>query len=1206
MNCPRCGWPNPETAGQCSACAATLSSDTPTAAGKGADSPTRTSLGGGSERTLTTAGVASSATGGYGFAPGARLLPGTLLGTRYEILAILGEGGMGTVYKAQDRELGRLVALKVIRPEMAARPEILERFKREILLASQVTHKNVLRIHDLGEAGEIRFISMSYVEGSNLKTLLDHDGPLSLEKGLPLARQIGDALQAAHDAGIVHRDLKPQNILINRDGNAYIADFGISRSLAEGGTMTDTGAILGTVDYMSPEQARGETPDHRGDIYSFGVILYEMFTGKLPFRASNALSIMMKRLHEDAPSMRQARPELPAWLPAVVARAMQRDPHDRYSSAGDLLRDLERQRASRSWRRFAAKRYLVPVAGLALILLVAWNPFHLTWPPWGRTVAPPPRTSLVLLPFQNATGDPRYDWVRTGLPSLIRSELIEAKALRLVGEDRVKEVLASLKLGDDLDPTPATARRLASLLGAENVLGGRLLRIADRLRIDATLRPAGGTSSSAAAPADTGALVVDGEGDKAIFTMVDDLTRQVRERLGVASGLLERRRSATELSTKSVEALSLYGDGMALARSGNQIEAVKRLTAALDKDPQFHVARALLAETYDRLGYSDKATAEAARAVAGLGSTSPYESARIRAVQARLTNNTPDALKAYRELCEIAPNNAEVFFDLAAAQEEAGDLEGALKSLQRVIALDPKHPSAFYALGRVHNKLGKGAESLKDFNTALALHTETGNEEGRAAVLNGLGNTYRYLMGQPDEALKNYMAALEIRQRIGDRRGVGVTLRNLASIERELGRHEEAIQSVKNALAISQEMGDREGLAYGYSELGDIQQDAGRPEAALAAYQEGLKIVRDIEDPVNLARGLASVGYINSVLGRYVESFIFLKEALGKRREIGDKVEIVRSLIDLGLVEQLQGRFEEALKYETEGLTMARDIGEKVWIGILSANLSNIHEDQGEYGPALFLLADAQQMAREANDTTLATTCLIYLGSVRRQLGDAQGADGALKEALRLAGKMKNAPLLAEALSTQAALLLEGGQRARALAVAKEAVAQARAANDQRLILLARLRAAEASQSARDLEQVAGAASNIGLTPLTAASRLALARVHLAAGRGRDAAREAELARHLASPIHLRDVQFQSLHIACKTLKLHGEAAAARDRAGQALGVLEDMRQGLAGTDLKTFLARPLTVEFAREAEALFKGPDHAAETTRLQSLLKP
>src|SRR3989441_518529 len=431
MTCPRCGRPNPKAAAECAACGATLSPDIPTLTGLGGRSAA-TAAGG--DRTLTSSGVASAVTGEYRFAPGARLAPGTLLGTRYEILAVLGEGGMGTVYKAQDRELGRLVALKVIRPDMASRPEILERFKREILLASQVTHKNVLRIHDLGEAGEIRFISMHYVEGTNLKGLLEQEGSLPLERGLPLALQIGEALQAAHDAGIVHRDLKPQNILIDRDGNAYIADFGISRSLAEGGTMTDTGAILGTVDYMSPEQARGETPDHRGDLFSFGVILYEMFTGTLPFRASNALSIMMKRLHEDAPPLRQARPELPAWLAAIVARTLQRAPEDRYQSAGDLVRDLERQRASRSWRRFARPRYLAPATAFLLLVAAAGIAPRFMRP--GSTSVSAPQVSLVILPFQNATGDPVYDWARSGRPTLHRSERLLSQTLRLDGGGR--------------------------------------------------------------------------------------------------------------------------------------------------------------------------------------------------------------------------------------------------------------------------------------------------------------------------------------------------------------------------------------------------------------------------------------------------------------------------------------------------------------------------------------------------------------------------------------------------------------------------------------------------------------------------------------------------------------------------------------------------------------------------------------------------
>jgi len=1050
---------------------------------------------------------------------------------------------------------------------------------------------------------------MNYVEGPNLKTLLEKNRPLPLDRGLALARQAGEALQAAHDAGIVHRDLKPQNVLIDGEGNAYIADFGISRSLAEGGTMTETGAVLGTVDYMSPEQARGETPDHRGDIYSFGVMLYEMFTGALPFRAGNALSVMMKRLHEDAPAMRQARPDLPAWLSAVVARALQRRPEDRYQSAGELLRDLERQRASRSWRRFARPRHLVPAAALVLVLAVTLLPVHIPWPPWrSSAAAPPPRTSLVLLGFQNATGDSRYDWVRTGLSSLIRSELIEAKALRLVGEDRAQEILAALKIPENSVPSSDTTRRIAGLLGAENVLAGRLVRIANRLRIDARLQATGVTSaegSAAAGPSEVTSIVVDGEGDRAIFSMVDELTRRVRDQLGLGSGLLERRRGATELSTRSVEALSLYGDGLAMARAGKHMDAAKSLEGALQKDAQFHVARALLAETYDRLGYSDKAVVEANKAIAGLGSASPYEAARIRAVQARLTGNTQEALKAYRQSCDVAPNSGEAFFDLAAAQEDAGDLEGALRSYLRVVALDPKHPNAHYAVGRVRVKLGKPAEALQDFHAALALHIEAGNEEGQAAVLNGLGNAGR-MLGRQEEALKNYQAALEIRQRIGDKRGVGATLQNLAAIQRDLGRYNESVKSASEALSSSREIGDHEGLADGYSELGNIYQTAGRPEEALKAYQEGLKIVREFNDPAYLSDSLANVGYIDSVLGRYVEAYFFLKEALAKRREIGDKLEIVRSLVDIGLVEQLQGRYEEAMKYDTEGLVLAREIHDKLQILVLSANLSNIHEDLGEYGAALLLLDEAHQLAQEIQDKTFLATCLIYQGNVRRRLGDFSGAETRLEEGLRLAHEMGNGPLIAEALADQAALLLEREQRIHAVSVSKEAVTRAKNAGDQRLILLSRLQAAEAAGSVRELEIVAAKATESGLTPLGVAAHLALARTHLSAGRARDAQAQVDQVIKVGSPLHLRDVLFQACHLGGNALKAQGQAASAADRHSAALVFLQEIRQGLTGADLRQFLGRPETVAFGKDAGAVFQNASRNQDADRLRVLLTP
>src|SRR5262245_38033625 len=365
MVCPACGRDNLPGAGRCSACARRLPETAVASGGPGAsDAPAGrgSSVGPGASGAPAASGPSdpggpsrggtsiTSLTGAYATgADGPRLVPGTLLGSRYLVEAVLGEGGMGVVYKARDRELNRTVALKVIRPELTSHPEILERFKREILLASQVTHKNVVRIHDLGEAGDLRFLSMSYIEGESLKGLLEREGPLSAERRLPMLRSIAGALQAAHDAGVVHRDLKPHNVLVAKDDQPYVGDFGISRSMtAGGGTMTETGAILGTVDYMSPEQARGEVPDHRSDIYSLGVMMFEMFTGTLPFHAANPLSVMVKRVHEDAPSPTRVRPGMPPWLSAIIMRALIRDPKLRYQSVTELLRDIERQRASRA------------------------------------------------------------------------------------------------------------------------------------------------------------------------------------------------------------------------------------------------------------------------------------------------------------------------------------------------------------------------------------------------------------------------------------------------------------------------------------------------------------------------------------------------------------------------------------------------------------------------------------------------------------------------------------------------------------------------------------------------------------------------------------------------------------------------------------------------------------------------------------------
>jgi len=267
------------------------------------------------------------------------LQAGVLFGGRYEIISVLGQGGMGAVYKARDRELDRLIALKVIRPELATDPAILARFKQELILSRNITHKNVVRSFDLGEAEGIRFISMEYVDGEDLRAVLRREGKLSPKDAIAVVEQICRALDSAHTEGVIHRDLKPQNVMRDTQGRVVVMDFGLARSLGESG-LTQTGAIVGTMEYMSPEQAMGTTLDQRSDIFSVGLIFFELLTGRAPYKADTAIASLMKRTREDAQSASDVEITVPKTLSAIVSRCLEREPANRYHSAVELLQQL--------------------------------------------------------------------------------------------------------------------------------------------------------------------------------------------------------------------------------------------------------------------------------------------------------------------------------------------------------------------------------------------------------------------------------------------------------------------------------------------------------------------------------------------------------------------------------------------------------------------------------------------------------------------------------------------------------------------------------------------------------------------------------------------------------------------------------------------------------------------------------------------------
>src|SRR5580704_11829863 len=264
MQCPLCQADNPPSADHCTKCS------TPLPLADMTISPHGDTLGGTMGGTQAWSVAVTPRPSIEAAAKGA-LEPGFLLAERFEIIALLGQGGMGAVYKARDNELERLVAIKLIRPELASHPEILRRFKQELILAREVTHRNVIRIFDLGQAQGIKFITMEFVEGRDLRGIIHEKGKLSVDEAVPIILQIATALDAAHTAGVVHRDLKPQNVMSDKDGRVYVMDFGIARSLESQG-MTQTGALMGTPEYMSPEQAKGEKVDARSDLFALGII----------------------------------------------------------------------------------------------------------------------------------------------------------------------------------------------------------------------------------------------------------------------------------------------------------------------------------------------------------------------------------------------------------------------------------------------------------------------------------------------------------------------------------------------------------------------------------------------------------------------------------------------------------------------------------------------------------------------------------------------------------------------------------------------------------------------------------------------------------------------------------------------------------------------------------------------------------------------
>jgi tetratricopeptide (TPR) repeat protein len=1104
------------------------------------------------------------------------LRAGDVLGGRYEILQMLGEGGMGAVYKAMDRELNRPVALKLIRPVLAANPSILARFKQELLLAHQVTHKNVIRIYDLGDADGVKFISMEFVEGVDLRALIqeraDEKKKFTPEEAVEITEQICRALEATHSVGVIHRDLKPQNIMRDATGRILLMDFGLARTV-EGDGMTQTGALVGTMEYMSPEQALAKGLDQRSDLFTLGLILYELLTGKTPYSAESVVASLIKRTQERAIPVSDHDGTIPQPLSNIVSKCLERDPKLRYQTAAELLHDLDAysgkgaaanlrfQPAVEPWGRTIHWPLLAGIVTVLVLAIVGFVYRGVLFSPAGQKASAVQALSLAVIPFQNTSGDASWDWLGPSLADMLSTDVGQSAHLRAVSSDRVQQVFHDLRIAPNSIVDSTILGRVAEFTNADTLVWGQYTKLGDQIRIDATLQDRKHNR--------TIQVKAEAVNQQDLSAAVDRLAGMIRQNLALSPDLVkELQAQSFKPTSTSVDALRDYNQGTQLLRQGNNLGAKMQLEAATKEDPQFAVAYSRLGEAYSALGYDAEAE-QASRHALDLSQNLPLAQRYfIEASLARITKDNQKALAAYQNLAKSFPDNLDVQFALGSLYEDAGDLDKARACYANVLKADSKNLDALLASGRVEIKAGNPQKGLDPLDQARHIAIDLDNQEQQALILQATGIAYK-LMNKPAEALRNYEDSMAINQRLGQKRGVAASLSEIAQVQLLLGKPDAALAAYNECLKIRREIGAKKDAGDTLIELGDFYSDRGQYDQALQMFKESLQIQRDAGDESYQALCLNNIGNAYLHKGENEDALTYLQQALQLREKLNVPDDIAETLHNLGEAYTNLGQYDQAMTTLMRGLDLYRKSGNTQGAAVISYSLGLVFEYQGRLGPAIGALQDAVKALRDLGDrSNIMAQALNDLGGALAQAG--RGAESAklLEEAQGLARGLKNDALGASVLNHQGDDSFYQGDLKSARDSYQQASHLASHSPEKDVLFTARLNLAKASiaeghaaTAAGDLRNLAPQADALGAKYLSVECSVSLAEALI---KSKDYARaRQELQRTLSrsEKLGLRLENARIHYLLGSALRFSGSASEATAQYREALRLLDEIRK---------------------------------------------